>query len=83
MEKQLLSNHGETIEEVIAKQLCVHIIDVTPTASLKNDLGADSLDSVELCMKLEREFDVAINDTEWEKVSTVQDVINLMVAIQL
>jgi len=49
---------------------------VVPTASFKDDLGADSLDVVELVMELEDEFDMEISDEEAEKISTVQEVID-------
>lgn len=78
MTKHLLSINGRTIEEVIAHHLCVDESQVTPTADLSHDLACDSLDSVELCMKLEREFLIAIKDEYWEKVKTISDVVTVV-----
>lgn len=78
MNKHLLSVSGRTIEEIIAAKLCVSISDVTPEATISNDLGADSLDSVELCMNLEQEFQIVIDDEKWENCKTVSDVVKLV-----
>jgi acyl carrier protein len=51
---------------------------VTPEADISHDLGADSLDSIELCMKLEKEFLIGINDSDWENVKTVSDAVTLV-----
>lgn len=61
------------VVEIIVDQLGVDEKQVVPTASFVDDLGADSLDTVELVMALEEEFDVEIPDEEAEKISTVQD----------
>jgi acyl carrier protein len=62
--------------EIIVEQLGVGEDEVTPEASFIDDLGADSLDLVELIMALEEEFGLEISDEEAEKIQTVQDVIN-------
>lgn len=62
--------------EIICEQLDVDEKDVVPEASFVDDLGADSLDQVELIMAMEEEFDVSIPDEEAEKIATVQDAIN-------
>ncbi len=63
------------VKEVIASQLDVEVEDVTPEASFIDDLGADSLDTVELVMALEEEFGIEIPDEDAEKISTVNDAI--------
>jgi acyl carrier protein len=64
------------VQEVVSDKLDVDASKVTPEASFANDLGADSLDVVELVMALEEEFTVEIPDEEAEKLQTVQDVVN-------
>jgi acyl carrier protein len=64
------------VVEIIVEQLGVGEDEVTPEASFIDDLGADSLDLVELIMALEEEFGLEISDEEAEKIQTVQDVIN-------
>jgi acyl carrier protein len=65
----------EKIKEIIVEQLGVDPAQVTPEASFINDLGADSLDTVELVMALEEEFNLEIPDEEAEKISTVGQAI--------
>ena len=62
--------------EIITEQLGVDPSEVTPNASFVNDLGADSLDTVELVMALEEEFDCEIPDEDAEKITTVQNAID-------
>ena len=62
--------------EIIVEQLGVGEDEVVPEASFIDDLGADSLDLVELIMAMEEEFGLEISDEEAEKIQTVQDVIN-------
>ena len=66
------------IKKVVADKLGVDESEVVPEASFTADLGADSLDSVELIMELEREFDIEISDTEAEKLATVAKVIKFV-----
>ena len=66
----------ERICDIIAEQLSQDKEDVVPEASFIDDLGADSLDLVELVMHMEEEFDVEIPDEEAENIRTVQDAIN-------
>lgn len=65
----------EKIKAIIAEQLGVKPEEVTPQASFIDDLGADSLDTVELIMALEEEFNVEIPDEDAEKMTTVGDAI--------
>ena len=66
------------IVEIIATQLGIEEEDVTATASVIDDLGADSLDVVELVMALEEEFDLEIPDEEAEKITNVQNIFDYM-----
>ena len=66
----------EKVREIIVDQLGVDEKQVTPGAGFIDDLGADSLDTVELVMALEEEFDVEIPDEDAEKISKVQDAID-------
>ena len=63
----------EKVKEIIVAQLGVDEKQVTADASFIDDLGADSLDTVELVMALEEEFDIEIPDDEAEKIATVKD----------
>ena len=64
------------VKAIIVDKLGVDESEVTPTASFTNDLGADSLDTVELIMELEKEFGISIPDDQAEKISTVQDAVD-------
>jgi len=66
----------ERVKKIIIEQLDVAEEDVVPTASFVDDLGADSLDQVELIMAMEEEFNVSISDEDAEKIATVQDAID-------
>lgn len=67
---------AEKVKGIIVEQLGVSMEEVTPEASFIEDLGADSLDIVELVMALEEVYDLEISDEDAEKIQTVQDVIN-------
>ena len=66
----------DKIKAIVAEQLGVDEDQVTADASFVDDLGADSLDTVELIMAFEEEFDIEIPDEEAQKIKTVQDVID-------
>jgi acyl carrier protein len=66
----------EKVKQIISEQLGVEESEVTPSASFIDDLGADSLDTVELVMALEEAFDIEIPDEDAEKIRTVQDAID-------
>jgi acyl carrier protein len=66
----------DKVRKIVAEQLTVEPEKVTPQASFANDLGADSLDTVELVMALEEEFDIEIPDEAAEKITTVQEAVD-------
>ena len=66
------------VKEIIIDKLGVEDSQITPEASFTNDLGADSLDIVELVMGFESEFDISIPDEDAEKIGTVGDAINFL-----
>jgi acyl carrier protein len=67
---------AEQVKNIIADKLSVELEEVVPAASFVDDLGADSLDLVELIMSIEEEFDVEISDDDAEKMITVQDAMD-------
>jgi acyl carrier protein len=71
----VMSDISNKVKSIIVDKLGVDEKEVTPTASFTNDLGADSLDTVELIMEFEKEFNIAIPDEQAEKISTVGDAI--------
>lgn len=75
-----MSNIEQRVKKIIAEQLEVNEGDVVNTASFVDDLKADSLDTVELVMALEEEFEAEIPDEEAEKITTVQDAIDFISA---
>ncbi|MCC6181552.1 MAG: acyl carrier protein [Bacteroidia bacterium] len=70
-----MSDISSKVKSIIVDKLGVEEKEVTPTASFTNDLGADSLDTVELIMEFEKEFNIAIPDDQAEKIATVGDAI--------
>ncbi|MDR2562783.1 MAG: acyl carrier protein [Prevotellaceae bacterium] len=70
-----MADIASKVKSIIVDKLAVDEGEVTPTASFTNDLGADSLDIVELIMEFEKEFGVSIPDDEAEKIATVGDAI--------
>ena len=68
-------NLEERVKKIIVTQLAVDIAEVTPQSQFVQDLGADSLDTVELVMALEEEFDVEIPDEDAEKIKTVGEAV--------
>lgn len=73
-----MSNVAERVKEIIVDKLGVEMSEVTPEASFANDLGADSLDTVELIMEFEKEFNISIPDEAAEKIVTVGDSISYL-----
>ena len=74
-----MSNVEERVKKVVADQLDIQQ-DISPDSSFVDDLGADSLDTVELVMALEEEFDVEIPDDKAEKITTVQEAMTFIEA---
>ncbi|MCP9610646.1 acyl carrier protein [Coprobacter tertius] len=70
-----MSEIASRVKQIIVDKLAVEESEVTPEASFTNDLGADSLDTVELIMDFEKEFGVNIPDDQTEKIATVGDAI--------
>ncbi len=66
----------EKVKKIIAEKLSVDLIEVVPEASFVDDLGADSLDLVELIMTMEEEFDIDISDEDAEKMESVKDAMD-------
>jgi acyl carrier protein len=66
----------EKVKKIIAEQLDVPEADIVPSASFVDDLGADSLDQVELIMAMEEEFNISIPDEDAEKITTVKDAVD-------
>lgn len=73
-----MSNVLERVRKVVVEQLSVEENLVTAEASFTTDLGADSLDTVELVMAFEEEFGIEIPDEEAEKIATVQDAVSFI-----
>jgi acyl carrier protein len=74
--EEFMASVSEKVKQIVAEQLGVDEGEVTATASFVDDLGADSLDQVELVMAFEEAFDLEIPDEEAEKIRTVQDAID-------
>lgn len=70
-----MSEIESRVKAIIVDKLGVDESEVTPNATFTNDLGADSLDTVELIMELEKEFNITIPDDQAEKITTVGDAI--------
>jgi acyl carrier protein len=71
-----MSEVASKVKAIIVDKLGVEESEVTPQASFTNDLGADSLDTVELIMEFEKEFSISIPDDQAEKITTVGDAIS-------
>ena len=75
-----MSDITERVQRIIEEKLGVDESEVKPEATFTNDLGADSLDTVELIMELEKEFNITIPDDQAEKIVTVGDAISYVEA---
>lgn len=77
-----MSTIEERVKKIVSEQLGVKEDEITNASSFVDDLGADSLDTVELVMALEEEFETEIPDEEAEKITTVQEAIDYVVSHQ-
>ena len=77
-----MSSIEERVQKIVIEQLGVNENEVTLDASFVDDLGADSLDTVELVMALEEEFDCEIADDDAEKITTVQEAVNYIQKVE-
>jgi acyl carrier protein len=75
---EIMSDIAEKVKKIIVDKLGVDEAEVTTEASFTNDLGADSLDTVELIMEFEKEFDVSIPDDQAENIATVGQAIDYL-----
>ena len=73
-----MSNIAERVKKIIVDKLGVEESQVTPEASFTNDLGADSLDTVELIMEFEKEFNISIPDEQAETITTVGQAVEYL-----
>jgi acyl carrier protein len=71
-----MENIAQQITQIIAEHLCIDQSEVTPDKALTNDLGADSLDTVEIVMALEDKFDIEVKEEDSERITTVQSAID-------
>jgi acyl carrier protein len=77
-ETQMAASIDERVKKIVVEQLGAKEEEVTNDSSFVDDLGADSLDTVELVMALEEEFNIEIQDDEAEKITTIQQAINFI-----
>ncbi len=73
-----MENIAEKTKEIIANKLSIDVDAITPDKSFVNDLGADSLDTVEIIMELENNFGISIAEADAEKIKTVGDAISYL-----
>ena len=76
-----MSDVTTKVTAIIVDKLGVDEVEVTPTANFTDDLGADSLDTVELIMEFEKEFNIQIPDDKAEKIATVGDAISFIESV--
>lgn len=76
----MAENVGDRVKEIVVEQLSVEVEKVVPEASFINDLGADSLDTVELVMAFEEKFGLEIPDEDAENITTVKDAVEYIEA---
>ena len=79
--KKVMSDISSKIKAIIVEKLVIDESEVTESASFTADLGADSLDTVELIMEFEKEFNIQISDEDAEKIKTVGDVVKYIESV--
>jgi len=77
-----MASIAQRVSDIIIDKLGVEASEITPEASFTNDLGADSLDTVELIMEFEKEFSISIPDDKAEKIQTVGDAVSFLEAAE-
>ena len=75
--KKTMSNL-DRIKDIISEELRLDVSNITPESHVVNDLNFDSLDSVQIVLELEQEFDIEVSDDEIDNIQTVQDIIDLV-----
>lgn len=78
LNQKIMSEIAQKVKQIIIEKLGVEESEVTPEASFTNDLGADSLDTVELIMEFEKEFNISIPDEQAETITTVGQAITYL-----
>ena len=78
LNQKIMSEIAQKVKQIIVEKLGVEESEVTPEASFTNDLGADSLDTVELIMEFEKEFNISIPDDQAENIATVGQAISYL-----
>jgi|TARA_A100001011_G_scaffold157635_2_gene166146 acyl carrier protein len=68
----------DRIKDIISEELRLDVSNITPESHVVNDLNFDSLDSVQIVLELEQEFDIEVSDDEIDNIQTVQDIIDLV-----
>lgn len=79
--KKTKEEHLQTVTSILADQLGVDESEITPDKNIYSDLGGDSLDTVELVMALEEEYDIQITEEQGDKFQTVADMVDYLVSL--
>jgi len=82
MNKTLSDKDTQAVLDILVEQLGVQRAQLTPDAKIQQDLGADSLTVIEITMAMEDQFNLSVPDEQWEKVSTVGDLLEMLAQIR-